>query len=208
MIFDRRILIEDLALQLDHKALLGLLGYRRGRTVLNESAQGLLESCLAEAEPLLHPRGLYRARRIERLDEGRFQVLGSSIRLEGRAMERLLGDAFGLVFLAVTIGPDLEERIARHQAEGRAERAVILDVIGSEAAEAAAVSLNSLVATAARQGKWALTRRFSPGYADLSLDLQAALDEELGLSDIGVTVTDRFMLLPQKSITALIGLTE
>ncbi len=193
---------------MDHKALLGLLGYRKGTTKLSGSSVELLESCLQEAEPLIHPRGVYRVRRIDKVAEDRFEVQNSAIRLEGRSMKRLLSDSFAVVFMAVTIGSDLEGRAARHQAEGRADRAVILDVIGSEAAEAAAVSLNALVATAARQGRWTLTRRFSPGYGDLSLALQADLAEELDLAGLGVTVTDSFLLLPQKSITALIGLQE
>jgi hypothetical protein len=54
-----------------------------------------------------------------------------------------------------------------------------------------------------------ITRRFSPGYGDLPLDIQPALLAVLDAERrIGLTCTQSLILLPRKSVTALIGLGE
>jgi hypothetical protein len=51
------------------------------------------------------------------------------------------------------------------------------------------------------------TDRFSPGYGDLPLSLQPALTSLLDTSrQIGLTLTDSLILLPRKSVTAVLGL--
>ena len=51
------------------------------------------------------------------------------------------------------------------------------------------------------------TDRFSPGYGDLPLELQAPLCAALDAQRrIGLTVTPSFLLNPTKSVTAVIGL--
>ena len=54
-----------------------------------------------------------------------------------------------------------------------------------------------------------MTGRYSPGYGDCPLDLQAelcrALDTPRG---IGLTVTPQKLLVPRKSVTAILGLAD
>ena len=51
-----------------------------------------------------------------------------------------------------------------------------------------------------------INTRFSPGYGDLSIEKQTDIISVLNCTKlIGLTVTDSFILLPRKSITALIG---
>ena len=54
-----------------------------------------------------------------------------------------------------------------------------------------------------------LTDRFSPGYGDLPLSLQA---DFLRATDagrkLGITVNDSFLMTPCKTVTAVIGLSE
>ena len=52
-----------------------------------------------------------------------------------------------------------------------------------------------------------LLKRFSPGYGDLSLDVQPYILKKLcALSALGVTLTDDFLMVPTKTITAIIGI--
>ena len=208
MTFDELVTTDSLAIDLNHKAMLVLLGYRRGRTNLDEASSALIEECLEAATPLLRPRGVFMIRRIQTRDQVGVHLKSTSLVLPGLSVERLLVDATAVAVMAVTIGPDLEQAVSRAQNQGLPQRAVILDAIGSEAVEAAAESINALIETMARQAKATITRRFSPGYGDLSLAIQPAIHAELHLTDIGIQVTKRHMLLPQKSITAVIGVEE
>jgi len=53
-----------------------------------------------------------------------------------------------------------------------------------------------------------LTDRFSPGYGDLPLEVQPALLEAAQAHRIGVTAAPSLMMIPQKSVSALIGLSD
>jgi hypothetical protein len=57
-----------------------------------------------------------------------------------------------------------------------------------------------------REGKTLLPRRFSAGYADFNLENQKAIYEILQMGKIGVTITSSFILLPEKSVTAISGI--
>ena len=208
MTFDELVSTDNLAIDMNHRAMLVLLGYRRGRTNLDQTSSALIKECLDEAKSLVHPRGVFVIRRIEARAPSQVRLRSSSLVLPGRSMERLLADATAVAIMAVTIGPDLERAVARQQDENEPHRAVVLDAIGSETVEAAAESLNALIETMARQAKASITRRFSPGYGDLPVEIQPAIHAELHLDGLGIQVTDRHMLLSQKSITAVIGVEE
>ena len=65
-----------------------------------------------------------------------------------------------------------------------------------------------LAAELQEQG-WQLTARFSPGYGDLPLDCQAQFCATLDAARrIGLTVSSSGLLLPRKSVTAVIGLAQ
>jgi cobalamin-dependent methionine synthase I len=52
-----------------------------------------------------------------------------------------------------------------------------------------------------------LRPRFSPGYGDLSLSVQSDLLNVLDARrNIGLTLSDSLMMIPQKSVTAIVGL--
>lgn len=51
--------------------------------------------------------------------------------------------------------------------------------------------------------------RFSPGYADFDISYQKYILDTLNASKkIGITLTDGMMMIPEKSVTAVLGLTK
>lgn len=108
--------------------------------------------------------------------------------------------------LTVTIGKDLEDEVTRLFAAGQYTAGLLLDAAGSAAVEQAADAANAYIAAqAARQGLTALSR-FSPGYGDWPLTDQHAMLALASGEHIGVTVTESCLLVPRKSVTAIIGL--
>ncbi len=51
-----------------------------------------------------------------------------------------------------------------------------------------------------------MSRRFSAGYADFNLENQRAIYDILQMGKIDVTITSSFILLPEKSVTAISGI--
>lgn len=49
-------------------------------------------------------------------------------------------------------------------------------------------------------------KRFSPGYGDLSLDLQKDIFRVLDTNSIGVSLNDSLLMAPSKSVSAIIGI--
>jgi len=110
--------------------------------------------------------------------------------------------------MAVTIGSGLENLSSRYTKEKQFENALVLDTIGSEAAEASANALNSYLLTLARQAKNTLTRRFSPGYGDMPLEFQKDMFKELALGHLDIALDKKYILSPRKTVTAIIGVQE
>ncbi len=112
-----------------------------------------------------------------------------------------------VVILAATIGQKLETKVAALFDQEELTKATILDAIGSVAAEETANQLTTLIRQQAEELRLPyLTMRFSPGYGDLSLEVQPKLLELANGQELGITANDSYLLSPQKSITALLGL--
>jgi cobalamin-dependent methionine synthase I len=57
-----------------------------------------------------------------------------------------------------------------------------------------------------REGRHLTSRRYSAGYADFVLENQAIFFRELELEKLGVQLTASFILVPEKSVTAIAGI--
>ncbi len=169
-----------------------LLGYPAGR-VVPERVRSRLEALLAESRSLIEARGAH----------ARFPVAeADAVQLTRPGPASALGEfALGLV----TIGPGVETRAAAMLRAGDTSGALLLDAIGSAAAEAAADALGSLIAggtAAGGVGELALSPcRVSPGYGDWPLFAQEAIFARLPHEELGVRLLPSLLMTPRKSIT-------
>lgn len=119
-----------------------------------------------------------------------------------------LPGAEGPAVLALcTIGPALEAESARRQAEGATLDALVLDSIGSAAAEAAADALNAVIChRLAPEGLHAAPRE-SPGYGAWPVTCQRELLALLPAAELGVSLSPGLMMIPRKSVSFAVRLT-
>lgn len=129
-----------------------------------------------------------------------------SLDLPGADIAAHLDGASRVVAMAVTIGAQ-SERMLRQEMALSATDGMLLDAFASSMAEDAARLLHEKVSTwAAAQGLHA-GGRFSPGYGDLPLEVQPLLLDALGADRLlGLSLTPANLLVPAKSVTAIIGL--
>lgn len=207
MVFDQLRIERDIQYNIDKKAVYSLLGYKKERTKLSQKMADRIDSAFFEAEKQIETTGAYIIRRIKNKEE-RVTFFASEMIIEGQSVKNLLINSFAVIFMAVTIGSGLEKLADFYTKEKQFENALVLDTIGSEAAEASADALNSFFQTQARQAKQTLTRRFSPGYGDLPLSFQKVIFDELFLDKLGLSIDRKFILFPRKTVTALIGVEE
>ncbi len=124
--------------------------------------------------------------------------------VEGEDLRRLLADAEELVLFAATLGMEVE-RLSRQLQLTDMAGALILDACADAAIEN--VCDNFCGDLASEISPLCLTRRFSPGYGDLPLTYQKKVFEALDVfRRIGISLTESGLMLPQKSVTAVMGI--
>lgn len=126
--------------------------------------------------------------------------------LSGNDIEKHLEGCGRAILMAVTVGNEIETKIRAAQATD-ALMPVVLDACASVCIEAYADEYcRELAELYGRDGLY-LTDRFSPGYGDFPIEKQSTL---LKLVDatrkIGLCVTQSSILIPRKSITAVLGM--
>ena len=101
---------------------------------------------------------------------------------------------------AVTLGIEVDRLLMRLSATDAAGH-FITDAFASALADAACDRAVEELAAG-----YCCTGRYSPGYGDLSLDLQEPLLRFLQGRELGITLTKNRLMVPTKSITAIMGI--
>lgn len=192
-------------LEIPRQAVLRRLGQKPGRREPSAQAEKLLDEMIALAEGLLTPAGLTADLTVKGVSEGEVGFLETPVRFVSSRLARHLKGCFRATLMVCTLGPALDEAQDHLAREGETTRALMLDAIGSETAEALAERLNLSLSQRAAKAGAPTRRRFSPGYTDWPLSEQAKIFALLEPASIGVTLNEAFMMEPQKSISAVIG---
>jgi hypothetical protein len=178
------------------------LGYHGGQ--VPDEVEESIARCWAELKTAARPRCLWRAFELE---EG-CRPAGTALTLEGADIRAHLGGCSQVVLMAATLGPDVETLLMRAQITDMA-RAVVLDACASSAIENVCDNLEQeLRADCAAQGRY-LTDRYSPGYGDMPIRQQGDFCRVLDTQRrMGLTVSERDLLIPRKSVTAVLGIAD
>ena len=129
----------------------------------------------------------------------------AGLAVQSASLSRSLAGCHKIVVLAATIGIGADRLIARAQVRSMM-RSSVFQAAGAAMIEAYVNDVNRKLRDAyAKKGLY-LRPRFSPGYGDLSLALQKDIVRILNTpKTIGVSLTDGCLMVPSKSVTALIG---
>lgn len=125
--------------------------------------------------------------------------------VESKNLAKNLAGCKKAIVFACTIGQSADLLIRRLSVTSVAD-SVMINACGSSYAEEYANDCNRGLKEKYGKG---LRPRFSPGYGDFDLKHQHDIVGLLNTpKEIGVTLTDSLMLIPSKSITAVIGVGE
>ena len=135
-------------------------------------------------------------------------LAGTSMTPKGNDVRAILAPCREAVLLAATLGAESEQLLLRMQAKDAAQ-ALLLDAVLSAAIEAVLDAREeALRGELAAQGRY-LTDRFSPGYGDMPLAQTREICEVLGAQRaIGLTVSAGGVMIPRKSVTAILGISD
>lgn len=181
------------------------LGYQLGQTEESARVNQLIEQTISTVGERACPRGIIRTCFLSELPGGQFALPGGELCLSSGDLTELLAGCSLISLLVVTLGQQVDDYVSDLLSQGLYTAAAVADAIGSDAAEQAMEQLDDRLRQAAADLGFGLTRRFSPGYGDVSLRLQRDLLRLLAAESIGVHLTKSDLMVPQKSITALLG---
>lgn len=115
-------------------------------------------------------------------------------------------DGSRALLLAATAGQGLADAVAELMEQGDARGAVILDAAAAVAVDdALSVMTGNWARQNARLGLRPMGRRFSPGYGDLPLSCQKTIYDLISADRLGLSLTEGYMLQPDKSVFAICG---
>lgn len=165
------------------------------------------ELCLTRLLEETEPKTVWRRFPLELKNGDIVRIEGMEIR--SSALYRNLAGCREVFLMAATLGLSPDRLTARAQVAGRVSRAVMLQAAAAALIEEVCDELNEqLRIEAAREGK-SLRPRFSPGYGDFRLEHQTELFRILEVQKrIGVTLTEHLLMMPSKSVTAVIGISD
>lgn len=161
----------------------------------------LTEACLAEFRTAVYYRACYLVLPVRLTERG---VDFGSFFAPGRSLVKNLSGCGEAVLFVATTGMEAELRRKRAAAVSPA-RALALDAVGTAAVEAFCDALCDR--WRAEFAPRRLRPRFSPGYGDLPLEVQRPLLACLDSGRrVGVTLTESLLMMPQKSVSAIVGI--
>lgn len=153
----------------------------------------------------LIPKYIYREAKLCYHDDELYAE-GISAPLSGTDIKKHLTGCTKAVFIAATLGSEADKLIRQAEVRDMAE-ALAVDALCSAAVEQVCDRAEEEIFSqlTAPYRTW----RFSPGYGDFPLALQKDILNYLNaMRRIGLTVTDTSLLVPTKSVTAVIGVSD
>lgn len=182
------------------------LGFKKRNTRISETQQEETDHFINEASFLISLKGSFLRLAIKHND-GEKIILAGGLTFTSKKLSSFLRDCREAILLAATAGSAIMEAIKEKTRQDDLAAAVVYDATASEMTDTGLDwIMDYLNQQIRREGKILLPRRFSAGYADFNLENQKAIYDILQMGKIGVTITPSFILLPEKSVTAISGI--
>jgi hypothetical protein len=176
--------INSFSIKFEDKRIFIRLGYKASTKTINESVRSMVNKEKEHLSSLLHPVAVYKI--LDYRNTNKHPVF--------KGAEKV-------ALCVCTIGAELEKKSADLIQKNEILRGFVLDAFGSEAAEDVARKSDKVIAQEARRmGLWP-SKRFSPGYGIWDIREQGYIFQTLPAADIGVRLTDSFMMVPRKSVS-------
>lgn len=197
--------------RLDRNEMLRYLGY--GGQHLDDELARRIELVAEELELSVEPRGVRQVYAVDATGTDAsgapcIRLAGTAIELGGRDIYRHLKDARLCAVLACTLGMECERHL-RTLGSQRPLESAVYDAACSAYVEAAVEQMDARTRADAHDVGLSTNWRFSPGYGDCPLEAQPRILGALNATRLlGLTTTATNLLMPTKSVTAVIGLFE
>ena len=166
----------------------------------------MIEEACMEARLLAKPQGIWTIYDYD--TETQTVQAEIPFHIKGKQIAKHLALAEKVILLAATVGDEIETMVTKHFEEGHYAFSVLLDAAATTAVEQIADAMEKTIQPRAAAKGYSMRWRFSPGYGDWPIEQQPEMLRLSHAAAIGIHLTTSMMLVPRKSITAIIGLSQ
>lgn len=194
------------SISIDREEVLRYLEYK-GQDIDNNLVE-IIEECRNIAKDRINPRYTFRVYSIKQKYKGIIELEGTNLILESNDLYEILKDCNECILMAATLGINIEKDIKKYSCT-ELTKGIIIDSCATTAIEEVCDRVqNEIENNILKNGQY-LTFRYSPGYGDLSIEKNTEILNILnGQKEIGLTITNSGIMIPRKSVVALIGVSD
>jgi hypothetical protein len=182
------------------------LGHKKRTTEISVRRKKETDFFINEAFSLIFLRGMFLRLAINNND-GEEIILSGNLIFHSKKLSFFLRNCREIILMGATAGNAIMDAIKEKTSHDDLAAAVVYDATASEMTDAALDwVMDYFNQILRREGKSLLPRRFSAGYADFDLKNQKIIYEKLQMNKFGVKINSSFILIPEKSVTAIGGI--
>ena len=195
------------SIDIDKNEVLRYLEYK-GQEI-NENLHNIIDECIKITKSTINPRYILRVYPILREDDRPYvYIKGSNLTLKSRDLYNLLESCSECIIMATTLGIEIEKEIKK-RSYNELNKSIILDACATTAIEELCDRLQLETQEKLINTNKFITSRYSPGYGDLPIEKNREIINLLNCQkEIGLTIAESGIMIPRKSVIAIIGISE
>lgn len=179
------------------------LGY--GRHAVDERTLDLIQDSFREVEQVSDARFVYRIFEITEQNENELTI--GNLKIQSKNLCKNLKGCKKAIVFGATLGTGVDMLMKKHSVSNMT-KAVVLQACAATFLEEYCDKMQKQITNDLEEGLY-LRPRFSPGYGDFSILHQKDLLQMMDAAkQIGLTMTEGYMLTPTKSVTAVMGISQ
>ena len=179
-----------------------ILRYARANDT--DTLNSLTQHAVNELSGTLTPRVCY-AEAPVRISENDVDL--GFCRIRSNSLSKALSGCNTAIVFAATVGMSADRLIAKYSRLSPTD-ALFIQAVGTERIEALCDLFEDRIKKELASIGKATSKRFSPGYGDLPLELQKDIFALLSPERIGISLGETLLMTPTKSVTAIIGIKD
>lgn len=179
---------------------------------IEDNLNNIIDSCIYFTKQVTNPRYTYKICSIDKKktkENGNIVYLkNEGVEFESKDIYDLLIDCDECILMSATLGIEIEREI-RKLTYTELTKGVIVDACATTAIEEVCDIIQDNIAKGLVNKRKNITMRYSPGYGDLSIEKNKDILNILNSHNrIGLTVSDSGIMIPRKSVVAIIGVSN
>ena len=179
---------------------------------IDNSLSEKIKKCINQTKEIINPRFIFRKYKIKKLkfsnEKNEVYFEGANLTLQSNDIYNLLLDCDECILMSATLGLEIEREI-RKLTYTDLTKGIIIDACATTAIEEVCdIVQDNIAKNLLKEDKY-ITYRYSPGYGDLPIEKNLDINNLLNSQkEIGLTVTNSGIMIPRKSVVALIGVSR